>query len=186
MCGLADSPDNCVTSRSASPLCPAAGPAAGLPRRLRAVAGQDSAGSEGGEILIGLTRLAEPWAVRVAATLRLADLIADGGTGLADRATCAGADPGGVRAGAAVRRDRAPAGAREPHGLVGEHQPWRHCHLQAKETSRPGPAAARAGGSRSARDRAVEPELPRAAPHCGRPGREDRIGEVCGRPARQV
>lgn len=46
--------------------------------------------------LIGLARLAEPWAVRVAATLRLADLIADGGTGLADLALRAGADPGAL------------------------------------------------------------------------------------------
>jgi len=35
----------------------------------------------------------EPWAVRVAATLRLVDLAADGGSALADLATCAGADP---------------------------------------------------------------------------------------------
>ena len=37
--------------------------------------------------------MAAPWAVRVAATLRLADLIPDGGTGLADLAARAGADP---------------------------------------------------------------------------------------------
>src|SRR6266496_4774721 len=65
------------------------------PRTLRAVAGQDSVGAAGGEVLIGLARLAEPWAVRVAATLRLADLAADGGTGLEALATRAGADPEG-------------------------------------------------------------------------------------------
>jgi SAM-dependent methyltransferase len=62
-------------------------------RKLPAVAGQDPAASAGREILIGLTRLAEPWAVRVAATLRLADLAADGGTRLEDLAARAGSDP---------------------------------------------------------------------------------------------
>jgi hypothetical protein len=60
------------------------------------VAQQDSPGTPGREVLIGLTRLAEPWAVRVAATLRLADLAADGGSELEDLATRAGADPGAL------------------------------------------------------------------------------------------
>ena len=55
--------------------------------------GRDCADPAGREVLIGLTGMAGPWAVRVAATLRLADLAADGGTGLAELAARAGADP---------------------------------------------------------------------------------------------
>jgi SAM-dependent methyltransferase len=42
---------------------------------------------------MGLTGMAAPWAVRVAATLRLADLIADGRIALAEVAARAGTDP---------------------------------------------------------------------------------------------
>lgn len=57
------------------------------------MAGQDSAGAPGQEVLTRLISLAEPWAVRVAATLRLADLAADSGSELAGLAVRAGADP---------------------------------------------------------------------------------------------
>jgi 2,7-dihydroxy-5-methyl-1-naphthoate 7-O-methyltransferase len=59
---------------------------------MRAMAGQASSGADGAEILRGLTSLAAPWAVRVAATLRLADLITDEGTRLDDLASWTGAD----------------------------------------------------------------------------------------------
>ncbi|MGH3258863.1 MAG: methyltransferase [Streptosporangiaceae bacterium] len=57
------------------------------------MAERDGADPAGREVLIGLTGMAGPWAVRVAATLRLADLVAEGGTGLAELAVRAGADP---------------------------------------------------------------------------------------------
>ncbi len=56
------------------------------------MAGPASTGADGAEVLRGLTGLAAPWAVRVAATLRLADLITDDGTHLDDLAAPAGAD----------------------------------------------------------------------------------------------
>jgi hypothetical protein len=59
---------------------------------MRTMAEQASSGTDGAEILGGLTSLAAPWAVRVAATLRLADLIIDEGTRLDDLASEAGAD----------------------------------------------------------------------------------------------
>jgi len=56
------------------------------------MAGKASSGTDGAEILSGLTSLAAPWAVRVAATLGLADLITDEGTHLDDLASWVGAD----------------------------------------------------------------------------------------------
>jgi O-methyltransferase len=56
------------------------------------MAEQRSFGADGAEILRGLTSLAAPWAVRVAATLRLADMITEEGTHLGDLASRAGAD----------------------------------------------------------------------------------------------
>jgi SAM-dependent methyltransferase len=48
--------------------------------------------SEAWETLIGLSRLTEPWAVRVAATLHLADVMSDEGGRVEDIASLAGAD----------------------------------------------------------------------------------------------
>ena len=57
------------------------------------MAGANNVDLAGREVLLGLTGMAGPWAVRVAATLRLADLVTDGGTELAELACRAGADP---------------------------------------------------------------------------------------------
>ena len=56
------------------------------------MAGANDVDLAGREVLLGLTGMAGPWAVRVAATLRLADLVTDGGTELAELACQAGAD----------------------------------------------------------------------------------------------
>ena len=61
------------------------------------MAGPASFGADGAEILSGLTGLAAPWAVRVAATLRLADLITGDGTHIDDLASSAGADRDALR-----------------------------------------------------------------------------------------
>ncbi len=149
------------------------------PRTLRAVAGQDSVGAAGGEVLIGLARLAEPWAVRVAATLRLADLAADGGTGLEALATRAGADPEGPGLPAAL-----PCRPGRVRGAGSGGVRRQRCGpVAARGASGPAPALAGSGRSRrgdgpglcrAARDRAQrkgrlpDPVRPRPV---GGPGR---------------
>lgn len=56
------------------------------------VHGNEGSEPEGLHTLTGLMRMAEPWAVRVAATLRLADLIPEKGMTLEDMAAQSGAD----------------------------------------------------------------------------------------------
>ncbi|MGH7693013.1 MAG: methyltransferase [Candidatus Dormibacteria bacterium] len=53
---------------------------------------EESDESDATGVVVELARLDEPWAVRVAATLRLADLIAEEGTALDELSTRAGAD----------------------------------------------------------------------------------------------
>jgi len=56
------------------------------------MSGHPSSESEAWPILLGLVKMAEPWAVRVAATLRLADMISGDGRTIDDLAASVGAD----------------------------------------------------------------------------------------------